>query len=194
MADERAKLSGPHVVRHLERLRGLRATREFRRSSRILGPICEALEYLMDSDSPAPPADDDETSTGEELPRRTACGPETDEPAEVDPLIVQAEAAGDMSSAVMGSWSVALEQPAPPPPESRAERLAAREKAVRKRLNSKAGEAEAAARVKRVMANTAGPAMVPGRVSSPTSPETAAALREVGRDGRPASFAINLYV
>ncbi len=171
MADERAK--------HLERLSGLRATREFRRSSRILGPICEALEYLMDSDSPAPPADDDETSTGEELP--------PDEPAEVDPLIVQAEA-------VMGSWSVALEQPAPSPPESRAERLAAREKAVRKRLNSKAGEAEAAARVKRVMANTAGPAMVPGRVSSPTSPETAAALREVGRDGRPASFAINLYV
>ncbi len=179
MADERAK--------HLERLRGLRATREFRRSSRILGPICEALEYLMDSDSPAPPADDDETSTGEELPRRTACSPETDEPAEVDPLIVQAEA-------VMGTWSIALDQPAPPPPESRAERLAAREKAVRKRLNSKAGEAEAAARVKRVMANTAGPAMVPGRVSSPTSPETAAALREVGRDGRPASFAINLYV
>lgn len=172
MADERAK--------HLERLSGLRATREFRRSSRILGPICEALEYLMDAESPpASPADLDATDSGEELP--------ADEPAEVDPLIVQAEA-------VMGTWSVALDQAAPPPPESRAERLAAREKAVRKRLNSKAGAAEASARVKRVIANTSGPAMVPGRVSSPTSPEAAAALREVGRDGRPASFAINLYV
>ena len=190
MAADSEKLPGLYAAWHLERLSGLRATREYRRSSRLLGPICEALEFaLSQSAAPAAPvapldledrgAESDGTEVGEPFP--------PDDPAEADPLIARVDN-------VMGAWSVALDQPAPPPTESRAERLAARERAVRKRLNGKAGEAEAAARVKRVMANTAGPAMVPGRVSSPTNPETVEALREVGRDGRPASFAINLYV
>lgn len=177
MSDERAK--------HLERLSGMRATREFRRSSRILGPICEALEYALGAPAtPTDAADADETDSGTEVvPDDEA----RDCMQSSDPLIARADS-------VMGTWSVAIEQPAPEPTETRAERLAKREKAVRKRLNSKAGAAEASARVKRVLTNTSGPAMVPGRVSSPTSPEAAAALREVGRDGRPASFAINLYV
>lgn len=178
MADPRAK--------HLAAIGALRATREFRRSSRLLGPICEALEYALDPhDGAAPiiaPADQDHDSDGADSSHTEVADEETE-------LLQKADA-------VIASWSVA-EEPAPAAEpevrETRAQRLAKREKAVRKRLNSKAGPAEAAARVKRVLANTAGPAMTPGRVSN-TTPEAAAALREVGRDGRPAAFAINLYV
>lgn len=164
--------------KHLAALAALRATREFRRSARLLEPICDALAFCIRDDG-ALPADADAI--------------EADAPAsdteEDTPLI----AAPPDRLAVVGAVSVDL---APPAPEgsapTRAERLAERERATRERLNSKGGAAEAAARVRRIMQNTSAPAL-PARAAT-ASPETVEALRRVGRAGEPANFAVNIHV
>lgn len=170
--------------KHLAALAALRATREFRRSARLLGPICDALAYCLD-DSAALPADADDTEA------------DVSDTEEDTPLIAAPPDTLDcMQSrklAVVGAVSVALEpeEPAGPAP-TRAERLAERERATRERLNSKGGAAEAAARVRRIMQNTSTSA-APTRAATAT-PETVEALRRVGRGGEPAAFAVNIHV
>lgn len=189
------------LARHAAAIRALRTSREFRRHDRLLGPICDALSALLPAASgpapppepepPAPPAPEPPAPIPEpaERPRPPPIQvPEADEPAV--PALRPANIPQDVTA---GAWSVDIAEPPPAPQLSRAERLRLKEKEVRRRLNSKGGEAEANGRVKRVMANTAGPAAVPGRVSA-TSPEAVDAIREMGRSGVPPAVYVKLYV
>ncbi len=184
MSAEKAR----QLAAHAAAIRDLRASREFRRHARLLGPICDALSALLPEVSgPAPDPEPEPEPEPHPAPEPQPEQPPAPTPARPDNIAPAPEVV------TAGTWSVAIAEPAPAPQLSRAERLRAKEKEVRRRLNSKGGEAEANGRVKRVMANTAGPAAVPGRVSA-TSPDAVEAIREMGRSGVPPAVYVKLYV
>ena len=188
MSAEKAR----QLAAHADAIRDLRASREFRRHARLLGPICDALSALLPEASGPVPEPQPEPEPAPEPQPQPEPEPQPQSPPEPTPARPDNLAAAP-ETVTAGTWSVAIAEPPAAPQLSRAERLRAKEKEVRRRLNSKGGEAEANGRVKRVMANTAGPAAVPGRVSA-TSPDAVEAIREMGRSGVPPAVYVKLYV
>lgn len=149
---------------HLAALRELKATRTAKRNSALIGPIVEALEYVLgagDAAPSAPAADQDESDT------ESVSVPE---PAtETAPLLV-------------GGFTV---EEAPAPAPSRGAMLKELEKETRKRLNKNSSRAEVRRRSSRILKDEP-----KGAGRGTTDSETVQALRSDG----PKTFHVNLYV